>query len=370
MKISKLLLVCAVLLAAKSLSAQQGTSILKIGPSLYGLSADGESNSYFGGGVAYEYGVSSNLSILLGVDYNAKSESTTVSGVKITATASIVTVAPEARWYFGEATNGFYLGLQPSLHNYKVSAAIGSTTTDGDSYARFGAGGCAGLSVPLGQFGFPTGWRLRGGFCQRQYRKKRQVTTTSMPKLVSNFKLFVLKPKTIPLSIFLKTMPNTLTISVFGIVLILIFLFLIEHSTAQQDDSRIAICQSQQGLAVAIARAVAIIERARFVVNCHRSDAANNPYTRRFMHQRRRNSTRKRFPLAIDARRIARHRPNIVQNRPRCRACGFRHGMRRAPSRRSAVAEGQFHIRGVAGERGLPCCIQARVCPRPPYLRF
>ena len=160
MKILKFFLMFAVLCAATSLSAQQGTSILKVGPSLYGFSANGESNSYFGGGVAYEYGVSGNLSILLGADYNAKSESTTVSGVKISATASILTIAPELRWYFDEATNGFFLGVQPSMHNYSVSASVGGTTTDGDKSTRYGAGGVLGFQFHLGSLAL----QLCGGY--------------------------------------------------------------------------------------------------------------------------------------------------------------------------------------------------------------
>jgi hypothetical protein len=113
--------------------------MLSVGASYLTLASDGKSEGYFGGEIGYAYPVGEKLSVGLNAQFNFKS--ITESGFTVSAT--LITIQPEFRFYFGEsALDGFYLAGDADYHLISVSIFGASASS-----SKFGAGGGLGYTA-------------------------------------------------------------------------------------------------------------------------------------------------------------------------------------------------------------------------------
>ncbi len=127
----------ALLLGFTQIQAQN-VNIIKLGGSLLGLSSDGESETYLGGGLSIEHQINTKSSLVLNANLNTKEESLSDGVNKYSFRLNVTTIEPEFRYYPKAATDGFYVGGAVALHllNYKITGAV----TGDDSDTEFGAG--------------------------------------------------------------------------------------------------------------------------------------------------------------------------------------------------------------------------------------
>ncbi|HMX40366.1 MAG TPA: outer membrane beta-barrel protein [Saprospiraceae bacterium] len=109
-------------------SAQSRITILKAGPSLlsnfYGEGDGGD--TYFGGALAMEREIGAHFSFSFGGQYHTAEEASISPLGSATARTNYLMIDPEIRWYPKSATQGFYLGLAPTLNiqKYKVTGVF------------------------------------------------------------------------------------------------------------------------------------------------------------------------------------------------------------------------------------------------------
>ncbi|MCY7327794.1 MAG: DUF3575 domain-containing protein [Saprospiraceae bacterium] len=110
MQFSKTLLFLVALLSAGSVFAQEKINIVKVGGSLLGIDVD-----YYGGaGFSIEHQLRQKTTLGFNVDYNSTS-SKSADGSMQEDRETFLTIEPEFRFYKHSATQGFYVGLAPSL---------------------------------------------------------------------------------------------------------------------------------------------------------------------------------------------------------------------------------------------------------------
>ncbi len=149
MKFFNVLICCITLFYANVNFAQSAkTNILKLGGSIFTITEEGESESLFGGSLALEHQLKSKSSLLLALEYNAKSESLSDGGLEFETKLSILTFEPEYRWYSKAATDGFFLGIAPSIHIIGAKIKLGTSEVSDDE-TRFGAGVKTGYQIKL-----------------------------------------------------------------------------------------------------------------------------------------------------------------------------------------------------------------------------
>ncbi len=140
MKLVKTSLVALILAGTLQASAQDKINIIKAGGNLLSLlyGEDGD-NSFGGGSVALEHQLNNKATLVLGANFNAKEESSGNNGFPVTHRFTVLTFEPEIRWYPKVATDGFYLGLAPSvlIMKNKISGGAISIT---DDQTHLGAG--------------------------------------------------------------------------------------------------------------------------------------------------------------------------------------------------------------------------------------
>lgn len=111
-------------------SAQGPVLLLKGGPSMlntfYGERDGGE--TYFGGSLAMERQISSRFSFSFGVQYHTTKDKATSGTLTVDARYRHIMIDPEIRWYPKRATEGFYLGLAPTLNIIKDDLIVLSST--------------------------------------------------------------------------------------------------------------------------------------------------------------------------------------------------------------------------------------------------
>ena len=133
---------CLALLSFKSL----GQSNFKLGYGLLGVSGQGSSQQYQGIDITYEHALKEPYSLGLFASYHWYS----ISGLFSSGTATVFTIQPEFKYYFGQRLEGFYIGAEVAYHIFGSefnSSGVGTSTS---SSGYFGLGALLGYQVNLG----------------------------------------------------------------------------------------------------------------------------------------------------------------------------------------------------------------------------
>lgn len=147
MKILKYVLAFFFIGISTTIFAQKGTNIIKTGYHRYSY---GESLAYnnaefvtHGFGASFERGVASKVSLALSYDFGRKNFDTEFLNASLEGSVDVANLELEGRYYFKEATNGFFLGVAggTSLVNYNLVLDRRSgrerTYTDNNRWSSF-----------------------------------------------------------------------------------------------------------------------------------------------------------------------------------------------------------------------------------------
>lgn len=137
-KLAKTSLVAILLAGALNASAQDKTNVMKAGGNLLSLLYGEDGDHRYGGvSVALEHQLNNKTTLVFGANFNAKEE--TAGNIKSTKRFTVLTFEPELRWYPKAATDGFYLGIAPSvlIQKNKITNPIIIVT---DNQTHLGAG--------------------------------------------------------------------------------------------------------------------------------------------------------------------------------------------------------------------------------------
>jgi opacity protein-like surface antigen len=147
MKTNKIILSGLMILGMIFFSTQNSIAQIgvHVGPALLNWTinpeqGDSESEAMIGGTVGASYGVSDNVSAGLNIGYHSASDAFGFDGFDF----SVITVSPNARYWFNEAFNGFSAGIDVNIH---LTSAEGGGSSEDET--DVGAAAMIGYDYPI-----------------------------------------------------------------------------------------------------------------------------------------------------------------------------------------------------------------------------